>query len=238
MTEDESRPKKKIFPIILKDSTIDKLCTSVAYGQEHTQIGKTQGPAPSQFEFNKWGREELHESFTDIISKGQGFFEAHFSSPIGKQFTLSHADYKFNNRTVMFVEWTPHFDPGDNAASVLQYPLWAQIKGLPRFLRTEDFLREVIGQFAHVVYIENSDSYRARTLGLRVRIITNKVSELPDTLHIPKIDGDGGVYHDIIYTGSPDECERRHKKDHTVKYCKVPKKHFRKDRESRQRATT
>ncbi|KAG0558201.1 hypothetical protein KC19_10G011600, partial [Ceratodon purpureus] len=235
-TEEGTRPQKKIFPIVLKDSTLDKLRNSVAHGQQHTLIGKTQGPSPSQFELNEWGREELHESFIDIISKGQGFFEAHFSSPLGKQFTLSHAEYKFNNRNVMFAEWTPHFEPeGDNAASTLQYPLWAQIKGLPRFLRTEDFLREVISQFATVVYVEDSDSYRARTLGLRVRIIPTNVSELPDTLHIPKIDGDGGVYHDIVYTGSPDECERCHKKDHTVKYCKVPKKSFRRDRETRQR---
>ncbi|KAG0573957.1 hypothetical protein KC19_VG224900, partial [Ceratodon purpureus] len=165
------------------------------------------------------------------LSKGRGYFEAHFDNPTGKQHTLSHAEHRLFNNTILFAEWTPHFQlEAEGAEDLLQYPLWAQIRGLPRFLRNEEFLREVINQFATVInqfatviYVENSDSYRARMLGLRVRIVPLDTITLPDTIIIPKIDGDGGAPHDVVYTGGPDQCERCHKKGHSVKHCPQPR---------------
>ena len=40
-------------------------------------------------------------------------------------------------------------------------------------------------------------------LGIMVRIISIEPHSLPDTIIIPKIDGEGGVNHDVICTGAP-----------------------------------
>ncbi|KAG0594176.1 hypothetical protein M758_UG055000 [Ceratodon purpureus] len=130
----------------------------------------------------------------------------------------------------MFAQWTPHFQPeAAGADATLQFPLWAQVKGLPKFLRTEEFLREVVSHFATVIYVENSDTYRARMLGLRVCIIPIEAHNLPDTIIITKIDGDGGVNHDVIYTGRPVQCERCYKKGHSARKYPKPRHSHRKN---------
>ncbi|KAG0574602.1 hypothetical protein KC19_VG275700 [Ceratodon purpureus] len=179
---------------------------------------------PSQSKLNKWGRRTLNSSFSDITCKGKGYFKAHVKSPLDKQHTLALADHRIFNSIFLFVEWTPHFQPDRaGAKGLLQYPLWVQVKGLPLFLKTEEFLREVIRQFSTVVYVKNSDTYRSRMLGLRVRIIPVETHRLHDTVIIPRIDGDGGVYHDLVYTGVQDQCKRCHRRGHTIRHCPTPK---------------
>jgi hypothetical protein len=93
---------------------------------------------------------------------------------------------------------------------------------LPLIFRIEEFLKEVINQFAIVVHVDNSDLYRARMLGPKIRIIPANVNELPKMITLPRIDGVRGINHELIYIGGPEECERCHKTDPSVKNCPVP----------------
>lgn len=64
-----------------------------------------------------------------------------------------------------------------------------QFMGLNRFLRKEEFLKALASQIGEVILIEDSESYRGKTAGPRIRILVQDLAALPNTVALTGSDG-------------------------------------------------
>ena len=89
-------------------------------------------------------------------------------------------------------------------------------------LREESFLRTIGEHIGQVIAIDNSEAYRAKLFGPRIRLLVKDLNSLPQTIVLPRLDSDGVVEYQLEYSGLPNQCGRCRSRDHQVRHC--PKK--------------
>ena len=89
-------------------------------------------------------------------------------------------------------------------------------------LREESFLQLIGEQIGQVISIDNSEAYRAKLFGPRIRLLVRDIRQLPQTVVIPRLDGAGTVEYKLEFSGLPKQCGRCRAHDHLVRNC--PKK--------------
>ena len=90
---------------------------------------------------------------------------------------------------------------------------------LCQILREETFLRTIGGHIGQVIAVDNSDAYRAKLFGPRIRILVRDLDKLPRTVVLPRLDGEGVVEYDLEYSGMPNQCGRCRSRDHHARHC-------------------
>ena len=104
----------------------------------------------------------------------------------------------------------------------LDFPIWLQIVDLCQILREDNCLRTIGEHIGQVIAIDNSEAYRAKLFGPRIRILVKDIHNLPHTVVLPRLDGEGTVEYNLEYSGLPQQCGRCRSMDHQVRHC--PKK--------------
>lgn len=184
-------------------------------------IGHIHGRNPGLRGLQAWCKENLHESLTEISMLGRGFFELEFSAPEGKQATLGQSFMGIAGLEVSFSPWIPHFSLGSLAATrELRHPIWIQMLGLNRYLRQEEFLRKLASQLGEVILVEDTESYKGKTAGPRIRALVQDPTSLPPFITLIGTDGSIKQKIKVLYTGLPNQCNRCRGIGHYAKECK------------------
>lgn len=90
---------------------------------------------------------------------------------------------------------------------------------LCQILREESFLRTIGGHIGQVIAVDNSEAYRAKLFGPRIRILVRDLDNLPKTVVLPRLDEEGVVEYNLEYSGLPHQCGRCRSRDHQVRQC-------------------
>jgi hypothetical protein len=108
---------------------------------------------------------------------------------------------------VSFTPWLPSFDSAQ-ASSVAQlfHPIWVQLPGLNNTLHKREYLQELLLGIGEILAIDDSQNWRQKTDGPRVRMLVTSIAGLPQTLSIPAIAGAPKKTYKIIYIGLPEYC--------------------------------
>lgn len=157
---------------------------------------------------------------------GRGFFELEFSSLEGRLATLGQNFHGLDGQAISFSPWSPQFTSDSlEATRELRHPIWMQLTGLNRILRQEEFLKALAGQIGEVILIENSDSYKGKTAGPRIRILVQDLASLPSTVTFL---GPEGVSQKIkvIYSGLQNQCNRCRGFGHYARDCQQAKQPY------------
>nr|PNR44674.1 hypothetical protein PHYPA_014443 [Physcomitrium patens] len=184
-------------------------------------LGHISGRTPGARKLAIWARANpqillsTHDSFEE-------YFEVQFTQEDGRRRTLADLRYTLEGRDIIFYSWSPYFnaDLPLNKAH-LKTGFWAQIRELPPFLRTQEFLRETFEVFSEVLYIDDEDTYLTKLSGPRVRILTENVKTLPKTLLIPRLDGGSDIEYTLEYSGLKSQCSRCRSFEHTIQQCTI-----------------
>lgn len=91
-----------------------------------------------------------------------------------------------------------------------------------QILRDDTFLRTMGEQIGQVIAIDNSEAYRAKVFGPRIRLLIQDLNTIPYTIVLPRLDGKGVVEYNLEYSGLPNQCGQCRSKEHQVSHC--PKK--------------
>ena len=105
-----------------------------------------------------------------------------FASPAGYMSTSSGRihDLICDTAAIFFSSWRPHFDSkAQNAEESLDHPVWVQIVDLCQVLREESFLKIIGEQIGQVISIDNSEAYRSKLFGPRIRLLVGELHRLP-----------------------------------------------------------
>lgn len=188
---------------------------------EFMVLGHISGRTPGARKLAIWARANpqillsTHDSFEE-------YFEVQFTQEDGRRRTLADLRYTLEGRDIIFYSWSPYFnaDLPLNKAH-LKTGFWAQIRELPPFLRTQEFLRETFEVFSEVLYIDDEDTYLTKLSGPRVRILTENVKTLPKTLLIPRLDGGSDIEYTLEYSGLKSQCSRCRSFEHTIQQCTI-----------------
>lgn len=183
-----------------------------------TLIGRIQGKHPGLRNLTAWAHKNLHSSFAFLSLKANNMFEVTFTLPEGRIHALTQADLICETTPISFSSWRPHFKTSQ-AADQLDFPVWMQIVDLCQILREESFLRTIGEQIGQVIAIDNSDAYRAKLFGPRVRILVRDLDDLPPSAIIPRLDGEGEAEYILEFSGLPNHCGRCRSRDHQVRHC-------------------
>jgi hypothetical protein len=147
-------------------------------------------------------------------------FEVTFTWLEGRVHTLNQANLICASTSISFSSWRPHFDSrSPHTPERLDFPVWVQIVNLCQVLREDTFLITIGDQIDQVISINNSDAYRAKLFGPRIRLLIRNTTSLPHTVVIPILDGKGVVEDTLEYTGLPNQRGRCHSLDHQVRNC-------------------
>lgn len=152
---------------------------------------------------------------------GRGFFELEFSSPVGRQSTLGQSFRGIDGQEISLSPWIPYFSPDSVEASrALAHPVWIQLVGLNRYLRQKEFLKELASQIGEVILIEDSDTYKGKTAGPRIRTLVQDPSALPSSLTLIGTDGVVKQKIKVLYNGLQNQCNRCRGFGHYARDCK------------------
>jgi hypothetical protein len=188
-------------------------------------IGRIQGKHPGLQALTAWARENLHSSLSLLSILANNVFEVTFEQPEGRIYALNQADLMCESATIFFSSWRPHFDASTSLdRETLDYPVWMQVVNLCQILRDEEFLRTIGDQIGQVISIDNSETYRAKLFGPRIRLLVRDLDNLPHTAVLPRLDGEGTIEYALEFSGLPNQCGRCRSRDHQVRFC--PKKEF------------
>ena len=133
---------------------------------------------------------------------------------------MKQSDLTCEAATIFFSSWRPHFHSRTpHARDNLDFPVWVQIVNLCQVLREDTFLRTIGEQIGQVIHIDNSDAYKAKLFGPRIRLLTKDLNNLPQTVVIPRLDGEGMVEYELEFSGLPHQCGRCRSRDHQVRHC-------------------
>ena len=214
-------PRKLIASI--PEEVLTALRSTCAAKAEVSLLGRIQGKHPGLKALKAWARDNLHPSLSLLSLKSNNLFEVTFAQPEGRIHALTQADLVCDTAAISFSSWRPHFDStSPQAEESLDHPVWVQIVNLCQVLR-EDFFLKIIGeQIGHVILIDNSEAYRAKLFGPRIRLLVRNLHQLPQTVVIPRLDGEGTVEYQLEFSGLPKQCGRCRALDHLVRNC--PKK--------------
>ena len=186
-------------------------------------LGRIQGKHPGLKALTAWARDTLHPTLLLLSLKANNLFEVTFSSIEGRMHALTQADLTCEAANITFSSWQPDFDaktPQDH--DQLDYPIWLQVVDLCQIMREESFLRTIGEHIGQVIAIDNSEVYRAKLFGPRIRILVKDLNNSPQSIKVPRLDREGVVVHKLEYSGFPNQCGRCRSRDHQVRYC--PKK--------------
>lgn len=193
-------------------------------------LGRIHGKHPGLKALTAWARETLHPTLALLSLKSNNVFEITFDKPKGRTHALNLTDLVCESAAIYFSSWRPHFDPKNpRAADTLDHPIWVQIVDLCQVLREETSFLQTIGeQLGQVISIDTSDAYKAKLYGPRIRLLVKDLNELPHSVEIPRLDGDGTVEYALEYSGLPNQCGRCRSRDHQVRHCPKKDSHNRK----------
>ena len=186
-------------------------------------LGRIQGKHPGLQALTAWAHENLHPSLDLLSLKANNIFEVTFEQPEGRIHALNQADLMCESAAIYFSSWRPHFDattPQDTEK--LDHPVWLQIVNLCQVLRDETFLHIIGEQIGQVISIDNSEAYRAKLFGPRIRLLVRDLDTLPHTVILPRLDGEGTIEYALEFSGLPNQCGRCRSREHQVRFC--PKK--------------
>ena len=211
-------------PVVTLSSPLTTLLAAqYANAVEHMLLGKLQGRnQPSARDLSAWCKKHLHSTFLHMTFLGYGYFEVTFSSPDGKEDTLKRSELLFGEVEVVFSPWQPSFEPEDpECVDSFSYGIWAQFCGLNSLLRTKECLTEIGKHVGVVLAVEEDDTNRATSAGLRVRISvpTKDLKTLPKRIAIPQIGNYGGKTCKVVYSGLPEKCIPCDTYAHSPKTC-------------------
>lgn len=158
-----------------------------------------------------------------LCLKNNNLFQVTFTHPEGRIHALTLTDLICDTAVVFFSSWTPHFDAkAPHADESLDHPFWVQIVDLCQLLWEEYFLILIGEHIGEVISIDNSEAYRYKLFGPRIRLLVKELHRLPQRVLIPRLDGKGTVKYNLEYSGLPHQCGRCRAHDHLVRNC--PKK--------------
>ena len=198
-------------------ATLTSTCAAKA---EVSLLGRIYGKHPGLKALTAWAREKLHPTLSLLSLKTNNLFEVTFSQPEGRIHALTQAELTCDVAAIFFSSWRPHFDfTSSQAADSLDHPIWVQIVDLCQILREEPFLRIIGEQIGKVISIDNSEGYRAKLFGPRIRLMVRDIQQLPQKVVIPRLDGEGTVEYTLEFSGLPHQCGRCRAHDHQVRNC-------------------
>jgi hypothetical protein len=224
--------------LTLPDALLNKLKATCEAKASVSLLGRIQGKHPGLKALTKWAKETLHPSLALLSLKPNKLFEVTFEQAEGRIHALKQADLMCETAAIFFSSWQPHFDSSTpQALDKLDCPVWVQIVDLCQLLREEPVLCTIGSQLGQVIAIDNSDVYKAKLFGPRIRLLVQDIDNLPQTITIPRIDGEGVAEYALEYNGLPNQCGRCRSREHQVRHC--PKKELQgKKRVSRHRQNT
>jgi hypothetical protein len=203
----------------IPEELLTSLRTHCAEKTSVSLLGRLQGKHPGLKALTAWARDTLHPSFTFLSMIAKNVFEVTFDNPEGRIHALTQTDLTCESSTISFSSWKPHFAKTTRVEDQLDFPVWVQIVDLCQILREEKFLRTVGEQIGQVIAIDNSEAYRAKLFGPRIRLLISDLSTIPHTVILPRLDGEGVVEYALEYSGLPNQCGRCRSKDHQVRHC-------------------
>ena len=222
-TTSPEEPRKLIANI--PEAVLAALRSTCAAKAEVSLLGRIHGKHPGLKALTAWARDNLHPSLSLLSLKTNNLFEVTFAHPEGRIHALTQADLVCDTAAIFFSSWKPHFDSrAGKVEESLDHPVWVQIVDLCQVLREDSFLRLIGEQIGQVISIDNSEAYRAKLFGPRIRLLVRDIQQLPQTVVIPRLDGAGTVEYKLEFSGLPKQCGRCRAHDHLVRNC--PKKSF------------
>ena len=228
--EGGNKDKSRKFVAAIPDAQLNRLRANCEVKASTSLLGRIQGKHPGLKTLTSWARETLHKSLTLLSLKSNNFFEVTFSSTEGRLHALKQTDLVCDSAAIFFSSWRPHVN--SRTIDTLDYPVWVHIVNLCQMLREESFLRMIGEQLGQVIDIDNSDIYKAKLFGPRMRILVQDINNLPQLIVLPRLDGEGVVEYELEYSGLPHQCGRCRSRDHLVRNC--PRKETTRDsRETR-----
>jgi hypothetical protein len=196
------------------------LRSTCAAKAEVSLLGRIHGKHPGLKNLTAWARDTLHPSLSLLSLKTNNLFEVTFAKPEGRIHALTQADLVCDGAAIFFSSWRPHFDSkAPHAEENLDHPVWVQIVDLCQVLREESFLHIIGEQLGQVISIDNSEAYKAKLFGPRIRLLVRDIHKLPQTVVIPRLDGEGTVEYKLEFSGLPKQCGRCRAHDHLVRNC-------------------
>lgn len=188
----QETPRKLIAAI--PEELLSKLRATCEAKASTSLLGRIQGKHPGLKALTAWAWDALHPSLTLLSLKSNNLFEVTFEHAEGRLHALKQTDLTCEAATIFFSSWRPHFDSRTpQARDNLDYPVWVQIVNLCQILREDTFLRTIGEQLGQIISIDNSDAYKAKLCGPRIRLLVQDLNNLPQTVVIPRLDGEGVV---------------------------------------------
>ena len=224
-TEEQERQTSQVdnprkLKVTIPEKLLSTLRANCAAKAAVSLLGRVQGKHPGLKSLTTWAKETLHPSLTLLSLKANNLFEVTFDSEEGRIHALRQADLKCESATIFFASWRPHFDSrAPQAIASLDCPVWVQVVDLCQVLREEAFLRTIGEQLGQVIAIDTSEAYKAKLLGPRIRLLVQDLDNLPQSIVIPRIDGEGEAEYELEFSGLPHQCGRCRAKDHSVRNC-------------------
>lgn len=170
-------------------------------------LGRIQGKHPWLQALTTWARENLHPSLVLLLLQENNIFEVTFETPGGRIHALNQADLLCETAAIFFSSWRPHFDaraPRDTEK--LDHPVWMQVANMCQVLRGDTFLHTIGENIGQVISIDNSEAYKAKLFGPRIRLLVKDIDNLPHTVVLPKLDGEGKIEYALEFSGLPNQC--------------------------------
>ena len=231
-TTHENTSDRKVV-VTVPEALLTSLRTTCAEKDKVSLLGRIQGKHPGLKALTAWARDTLHPTLTLLSLKANNLFEISFSDPEGRVHALTQTELTCETATISFSSWRLHYAVNNNQDNEqLDFPVWLQIVDLSQILRNDTFLRTIGAHIGQVIAIDNSEAYRAKLFGPRIRILVSDINNLPQSVVLPRIDGEGEVEYQLEYSGLPNQCGRCRALDHHVRHC--PRKDFRFQRRENQ----
>ena len=206
--------------VTVPEDLLSSLRSTCAEKAKVSLLGRIQGKHPGLKALTAWARETLHPTLTLLSLKANNLFEISFSDPEGRVHALTQTELVCENAAISFSSWRLHYAASTNHGSEqLDFPVWLQVVDLSQILRNDIFLRTIGAHIGQVIAIDDSEAYRAKLFGPRIRILVNDINNLPQTVVLPRIDGEGEVEYHLEYSGLPNQCGRCRALDHQVRHC-------------------
>lgn len=216
----EPPPQANRLVVSVPEELLSSLRASCAEREKVTLLGHIQGKHPGTKALTAWARGILHPSLKLLSLKGKNRFEISFSKPEGRIHALTQTELLCGQATITFSSWKPHFDANrQHGNNQLDFPIWVQVVDLCQVLRDDQFLLNIGAHIGQVIAIDNSEAYRAKLFGPRIRILVRDTNNLPQTVVLPSLDDEGELEYKLEYSGLPNQCGRCRALDHQVRHC-------------------
>lgn len=207
-------PDRKMI-INVPEELLNSLRSTCAEKAAVSLLGRIHGKHPGLKALTAWARETLHPSLSLLSLKANNLFEVTFHSTEGRIHALTQTELTCESATILFSSWRPHFDATTSQVDIgLDYPIWVQIVDLCQVLPDEAFLKIIGEQIGQVITIDNSEAYRAKLFGPRIRLLVRDLETLPQLVVLPRLDVEGVVEYTLEYSGLPNQCSKCRARDH------------------------